>query len=94
MKTHKNMLSDTKTDQAENHFNECLSILHESLIQKSNYFGQKSIKKTIFLLNNFNLVQQRLEGHYFRSENDLFQTGPLVESYLSLYDEILSRLGF
>ena len=94
MKTHKNMLSDTKSDQAENHFNECLSILHESLILKSNYFGQKSIKKTIFLLNNFNLVQQRLEGHFFQMENDLFQTGPLVESYLSLYDEILSRFGF
>ena len=94
MKTHRNMLSDTRFEQTENHFIECLTILHESLLHKANYYGQKNIKKTIFLLNNFNLVQQRLKEHYFQIKGDLFETEPLVEAYLSLYDDILPRPGF
>ena len=94
MKNHENMINETEIEHAENHFNECLSSLHESLLQKSNYYGQKSIKKTIFILNNFNLVQLRLKGHYFQMGNDQFQTEPLIESYLSSFDGILSRLGF
>ena len=92
MKNHKNMINETEIEHAENHFNECLSSLHESLLQKSNYYGQKSIKKTIFILNNFNLVQLRLKGHYFQMGNDQFQTEPLIESYLSSFDGILSRV--
>ena len=94
MKNHENMINETEIEHAENHFNECLASLHESLLQKSNHYGQKSIKKTIFILNNFNLVQLRLEGHYFQMGNDQFQTEPLIESYLSSFDGILSRLGF
>ena len=94
MKNHKNIINETEIEQAENHFNECLSSLHESLLQRSNYYGQKSIKRTIFILNNFNLVQLRLKGHYFQMENDQFQTEPLIQSYLSSFDAILSSLGF